>query len=128
MTILLVVFEQDSHKNINLLGKHAYIFDKVPEWTCSVAPFDPSVETSKVPILDGAVAYNYPYSHKNYILITRNPLRIPTIDHNLLSPFIIREAGLIVNETTKIHCKDPSRTDYAIIGDEYNLVFQLQLN
>ena len=35
--------------------------------------------------------------------------------NNLIPPFIIREAGIIVNNEPKIHVNDPTNSDHAII-------------
>ena len=32
--------------------------------------------------------------------------------HNLMPPFIIREAGIAVNKVPKTHCKDPTSNDH----------------
>ena len=121
--------ELDSHANMILLGKHAYIFDQTPKRTCDVVPFDPSLGTSmEIPIVDGAVSYDCPHSHKTFLLIFRNALYVPTLEHNLIPPFILREAGLVVNETAKIHTNDPTKHDHAIISATNDLVIPLQLN
>ena len=65
--------------------------------------FTDQVSIITVPIFDAAVAYDYPWSQSTYILITRNILSVPSMDHNLIPPFILREAGLTVNDTYMIH-------------------------
>ena len=42
----------------------------------------------KVEIGDVAVAYNDAYSLETYLLVMRNVLLIPLMDHNLLPPFV----------------------------------------
>lgn len=122
--------ELDSHANMVLLGKHAFIFDGVSGRKCNVQPFDPTLGAKRdIPVVDGALAYDCPYTHQTYILIARNVLSVPTIEHNLIPPFIMREAGIIVNDTPKIHKEDPSIDDHAIIiPHESNLRIPLQLN
>ena len=53
----------------------------------------------RVEIGDVAMAYDCPYLGRTYVLIMRNALLIPSMDHNLLPPFLIREASLFLDET-----------------------------
>jgi hypothetical protein len=39
---------------------------------------------------------------KTYLLIVRNALHVPSMQHNLIPPFIMREAGLVVNDVPKM--------------------------
>ena len=81
--------ELDSHANMIVIGKHSFIFDSVHGRNCDVQPFDPSIGTAKqVPIVDAAIAYDCPHTHKTYLLLTRNALYVPTLEHNLIPPFI----------------------------------------
>ena len=121
--------ELDSHANMVVLGKNAFIFDKITSQTCEVLPFDPTIGSAQdVPIVDGAVAYECPYNHITYILAFKNALHVPSLEHNLLPPFILREAGMIVNDTAKIHKAEPGKDDHAIIVEEESLIIPLQLN
>lgn len=73
--------ELDSHANMVVLGKHCFVFDNIHGKTCEVQPFDPSLGTVKaVPIVDTAISYDCPYTHKTYILMIRNALHVPTMD------------------------------------------------
>ena len=49
------------------------------------------------------------------------------MDNNLLPPFIIREAGVIINNTPKIHIEDPDENDHAIIFSKQNFRIPLKL-
>ena len=95
----------DSHANMVVVGGHASVFGCSGK-SADVRPF--SSDCSKlesVPIVDAAVAYNCPYSMKTYILAVKNALHVPSMEHNLIPPFILREAGLQVNDVLKIHTK-----------------------
>jgi hypothetical protein len=122
--------ELDSHANMCVFGRDSFIF----EWSgkkCTVNPFAESVGQAKdVPICDIAVAYDCPLSFKTYILIARNALYIPDMEHNLIPPFIMRLAGNTVNECPKYQCTDPTEDDHCIIfnDDETDLRIPLQLN
>ena len=56
-----------------------------------------------------------------------NILHVLTLGHNLLPPFFLRQAGITVNETAKIHCAYPSVKDHAIIISSPELVIPLQV-
>ena len=120
--------ELDSHANMIVLGKHCFVFDNIHGQTCEVQPFDPSLGTVKeVPIVDAAVAYDCPYTHKTYLLMFRNALHVPSMDNNLIPPFIMHEAGLIVNDVPKIHADDPEIKDHSIAFPDTDLRIPLQL-
>ena len=50
------------------------------------------------------------------------------MDHNLVPPFIFREAGLIVHDTPEIHVKNPSVEDHTIFFPKYDVQIPLSLN
>jgi hypothetical protein len=33
---------------------------------------------------------------------------VPAMEQNLIPPFVMREAGIVVNDTPKIHMKNPT--------------------
>jgi hypothetical protein len=118
----------DSHANMVVLGKNCFVF----EWSgrsCSVHPFSDSLGTVKnVPIVDAAIAYDCPYRHETYILLVRNALYLPTLQHNLIPPFIMREGGVIMSERAKIHSPNPSEDDHCIQFRDHELRIPLRLH
>ena len=120
--------ELDSHANMVLMGCNCFVF----EWsgrTCTVQPFTDSLgSVQHVPIVDAAVAYECPYTHVTYILLIRNALYIPSLENNLIPPFIMREGGVIVNDKAKIHCDDPTTDDHCIKFNNSDLSIPLKLN
>ena len=119
--------ELDSHANMCVLGKHSYIFESTGK-TCNVSPFMDGLGVAKdVPIVDGAVAYDCPYTRETYILIVRNALHIPSMENNLIPPFIMRQGGVVVNDVPKFQCKDPSVEDHTISFDTCDLRIPMQL-
>ena len=120
--------ELDTHVNMCVLGRHAYIFETTGK-TCDVSPFmDELGITKDVPIVDGAIAYDCPYSRQTYILIVRNALHIPSMENNLIPPFIMREGGVIVNDVPKFQCKVPTVEDFTISFETCDLRIPMQLN
>jgi hypothetical protein len=81
----------------------------------------------KVPLVDAAVRYDCPFDGRVYILLIQNALYVPSMDYNLLPPFMMREAGLIVKDTPKIQLDDPSEEDHAITFPETGFRIPLSL-
>ena len=71
--------------------------------------------------MDAVIAYDCPHSGETYLLVVRNALCIPSMDHNLVPPFVLREAGLILNDKPKIHYEDPSVEDHSLLHEETGL-------
>lgn len=105
------------------------MFDQVQGRYCEVKPFDKTIGTiKKIPIVDATITYDYLYTMQTHILIVRNALYVPTSKHNLIPPFLMREAGLIVNDVPKIHFQDSQSTDHAIIFPDDDLRIPLLLS
>jgi hypothetical protein len=75
--------------------------------------------------VDAAVQYDR--DGRVYILLIRNALYVPSLDHNLLPPFMIREGGVIVKDTPKIQLDDPSAEDHAITFSQTDFRIPLSL-
>jgi hypothetical protein len=104
----------DSHANMVVVGRHALIVSTSGK-TAEVSPFTPDYEAlQKVPIVDAAIAYTCPCTNKEYILIVRDALSVPSMKNNLIPPFIMREAGLHVETTPKIQATDPTIEHHSI--------------
>ena len=78
--------------------------------------------------MNAMIQYDSPLDGKEYMLVIQNALRVPSMNNNLIPPFIMRENGIIVNESAKIHCEDPTREDHAIIFKGYDLRIPLWLH
>jgi hypothetical protein len=58
----------------------------------------------------------------------KNALYIPSMERNLIPPFVMREAGLIVNGVPRIHCgEELTNESHCIISKEAGLRIPLQL-
>ena len=73
---------------------------------------------NSVPIVDAAILYECPYTHVKYILVARNVLYILTLDHHLVAPFILREAGLIVDDIPKSQSQVKTIENHSIYSRE----------
>ena len=117
----------DSHANMPVVGREAYVLADLGK-TRDVFPFSPDYKPLKVPMVDAALKYECPFDGKVYILVIRNALYVPSMDYNLIPPFMMREAGLIVKDTPKIQVEEPSEDDHAISFPETGLRIPLSLN
>ena len=111
--------ELDSHANMPVIGMNAYILSKIGE-TVDVAPFTPDYKPISAELVDAALKYECPYSGEIKILIIRRGLHAPSMTHNLLPPFMLREAGITINEVPKIHVTSPTEEHHAITFQETN--------
>ena len=87
----------NSHANMPVIGKNAYILSKI-SGTVDVAP---DYKPISVELVDAALKYECPYSGEVKILIIRRGLYVPSMTHNLLPPFMLREAGIHINEVQR---------------------------
>eukprot|EP00980_Cylindrotheca_fusiformis_P023992 scaffold11310_cov84-Cylindrotheca_fusiformis.AAC.1 len=116
----------DSHANMFVAGRDAFVLATTGR-DASVKAFDPSMAPVDLPIVDCAIKYACPFSDSTFILVVRNALHVPTMDHNLVPPFLMREAGLEVNETPKMQLKEPTEMDHSIYFPSVNLRIPLSL-
>ena len=91
-------------------------------------PFTPDYKPISVELVDAALKYECPYSGEVKILIIRRGLHVPSMTHNLLPPFMLREAGIQINEVPKIHVTSPTEEHHAIIFQETNFQIPLTLH
>ena len=113
--------ELDSQANMPVIGRNAYILSKIGE-TVDVAPFTPDYKPISVELVDAVLNYECPYSGEVKILIIRRGLHVASMTHNLLPPFMLREAGIQINEVPKIHVTSPTEEHHAIIFQEPNFL------
>ena len=119
--------ELDSHANMPVVGKEALIVEQSGK-TVELSPFTPDYKPIKVEVVNAMVQYDSPWDGREYMVVIRNALYIPSMSNNLIPPSIMRENGIIVNECAKIHCVDPTREGHAIIFKGFDLHIPLQLH
>ena len=109
------------------VGIGAYIISTTGK-TADVNSYNPQNGTLQIPIVDAAVQYDDPYSGTSYTLIIRNALHVPNMKNHLIPPFIMREAGIEVNDTPKVQMDDPNVEDHFLYFKEGELRIPLSLN
>ena len=117
----------DSHANMPVVGDQAFIIAELGR-SCDVSPFTTDYKPMTVPLVDAAVKYESPYDERVYILVVRNALYVPSMEYNLIPPFMLREAGVKLRDTPKIHVDDPSEEDHAITFPETGARIPLSLH
>jgi hypothetical protein len=124
----LGAMELDSHANMAVAGSNCTIIAEIGRYA-NVTPFSSNLPTmDMVEIGDAAIAYDAPILHVTYLLVMQNALMIPTLNHNLISPFLLREAGLYVEETPKHQVANPTADNHAIVDSETGMRNHLSLN
>ena len=118
--------ELDSHANMPVVGRHAYIISDTGRMA-DVSPFTPDYASMQLRIVDAAVQYDCPYDGQSYILVIRNTLYVPSMKNNLLPPFILRQAGIKLNDTPKIQVDDPTIEEHSLLFPETGFRIPLSL-
>ena len=116
----------DSHANMPVVGRNSFIISETGK-RVDVSPFTPDYKPMVASIVDAAIQYDDPYDGQQYIFVIRNAIHVPSMKNNLIAPFILREAGITVNDVPKIHRDDPTEDDHAIIFKETGFRVPLQL-
>ena len=120
--------ELDSHANMIVIGGHCLEISDSGT-TAQVSSFSKEAgEVSDVRIIDAVCAYDCPKTGRAYLLVMRNGLHVPSNEHNLIPPFIMREAGLVVKDTPKIHCQEATVEDHTVYCKEHDLRIPLSLD
>ena len=117
----------DSRYNMVMFGKHCCIISSSGRYA-EVNAFTPDLNAlHRVPIVDAVIAYDCPYTMKTYIIVGHNILHVPSMDMNLIPPFILREAGVEIYDIPKIHVKELTVDDHSIYFNAADLRIPLSL-
>ncbi len=119
--------ELDTHANMPVVGRNAFVVARTGE-TVDVSPFTPDYKPMQCSLVDAALLYECPYSGDEIILLVRNALYVPNMENNLIPPFVMREAGVTVDDTPKIQTVDPTVENHAIYFQETGLRIPLSLH
>ena len=77
-------------------GRDVYVISKSGQ-VVEVNAFAKECGVLQILIIDAAVVFEDPYNGNIYFLVIGNALYVESMDHHLIPPFIMREAGLVVN-------------------------------
>ena len=119
--------ELDSHANMVVLGRHCRIISRGK--MVRVNAFSPEHAPVWKPIVDAVVSYMDEKSGKVYILMFHNAIFVKEMENNLIPSFIMREAGMIVDDVPKIHCSAPTKYNHSLRWpEEKDLLIRLRLH
>ena len=108
-----------------VLNKQYFVIEEVG--VCDFSGFIPGSGRKGLKVIDVAVIYDDPYTGIPHILLFKNVLYYPNMNYNLIPPFVLREAGLIVNETPKFQYKNLTVEDHSIYSKKHDLWIHLKL-
>ena len=74
-----------------------------------------------------ALKYECPYTGETYILVIQNALHVPSMKKGLMPPFVMREAGIRINDTQNIQFDKPTVLDHSIYfpDDDFRIPLSL---
>ena len=120
--------ELDSHADSPVVGKHSLILRRTGKQVKVSGFTDQLGAPIKVDVVDAVVAYDCEYTGKTFMLVLRNALHFPSMDISLIPPFIMRLAGIEVNECPKFLAKSPSIEHHSMYFPDNHLRIPLQLH
>jgi hypothetical protein len=107
--------ELDSHANMAVVGCDCTIIARSGCFA-NITPFYKDLPAMEmIEIGDAMVAHDDTISQRTCLLVMRNALLIHSMDHNLIPPFLIREAGLLLDKTPKHQLEHPMIDNHAIV-------------
>ncbi len=120
--------ELDSHADSPVVGRNSYLLFKTGK-TVNVKGFTKTLGSIKsIPVVHAAVLYTDEVTGLEYILVINNALYFENMEHNLLPPFLVRLAGLEVDECPKFLAKNPTIKTHAICSEDPELIIPMSLN
>jgi hypothetical protein len=109
-----------------VVGKCSFILSDTGR-VADVKAYTPDYDSMQIRIVDATVKYECPYSGTGYILVLRNALHVPSMQNNLIPPFMMREAGITVYDTPKMQVSDPTEKDHSLYFPETSFRITMSL-
>ena len=119
--------ELDSHADSPVVGKDAFILRYTGKKVRVSGFSDQLGSPLLVHVVDAALIYECEVSGDKYLIVIRNALYIKGMTCSLISPFILRLAGVTVNECPKFLANTPTREHHSLYFSEQDLRIPLQL-
>ena len=119
--------ELDSHADSPVVGQGARVLEHTGR-TVRVSGFSGELGSAlTVPVVHAAVAYDCEITGKTHILVIHNALYLRSMKTNLIPPFMMRLAGLQVNECPKFLSLAPSINDHSVYFPAADVRFPFQI-
>ena len=126
-TTTLSTTELDSHADSPVVGKYCKILELTGK-TVKVSGFTSDLgQPLEVPVVNAAVAYDCVYTGMTYILVIYNALYFRNMEVNLIPPFMMRLAGLQVDECPKFLAIKPTVETHSLYFPAEDLRFPFQI-
>ena len=120
--------ELDSHADSPVVGRGVTIIERTNK-KVSVSGFSDRLgKPIKVEVVNACLAYDDDRDGKTYLIVIRNALHIPDMDASLISPIMMRLAGVDVDECPKFLSRKPSIENHSIFFRDLNLRIPMKLD
>ena len=120
--------ELDSHADSPVVGKHARIIRHTGN-EVKVSGFSNELGNPlTAEIVDAAFCYDCEYTGETYLMIIRNAIYLRKMITNLIPPFMMRMAGLEINECPKFLAKRPTLEHHSIYFPDEELRIPLKIH
>ena len=106
--------ELDSHADSPVVGRYSRVLEGTGR-KATVSGFTTDLgKPITVPVVNAAVAYDCKFTGKTLILVICNALYFQNMEENLIPPFMMRLAGIEVDECPKFLARNPSESNHSI--------------
>lgn len=117
----------DSHADSHVVGVNAYVLERTGR-TVSVSGFTDELGTTLLNVVHATVVYDCDQAGHSYVLIMYNVLHVPPMECSLINPFMMRLAGIVVDECPKFFANIPSISHHSIYFPDHDLRIPLALD
>ena len=105
--------ECNSHADTTVMGCGALFINDYNQ-PVQVQGYDPALDTMTYPTILAVWAYDHPNGYR-YHLLWHQAISIPTLAHNLISPFQCHVNDVAVNDVPKFLLSQPTAEDHALV-------------
>jgi hypothetical protein len=121
----------DSHVDASVVGMEVITFQDF-ERPVNVSGYFPKVPVAMdLKTVSAGMAYDVPGSGRVVIIIVNQAINLPYLPHNLFNPMQMRLNDVVLNETPKLQCANPTNLSHTITvkGENMNdeLIIPLDL-
>ena len=110
----ILATELDSHADSPMVGSYSTVLEYTGR-KANVTGFTEDLRRPMtVPVVNAALAYDCDITGETRILVVCNALYFKNMDVNLIPPFMMRLAGVEVNECPKFLSKNPSEDNHSM--------------
>ena len=120
--------ELNSYADSPVVGANAHILERTGR-TVSVCGFTDELGKSLlVEVVHAAVVFDCPTTGNSYVMFLNNALHVPSLECSLINPFIMRLAGIVVDECPKLLAEIPSIAHHSLYFPDQDLRIPLALD